>query len=82
MGGGYHTRGGFRVTWQHRSVALGLGEAVGPPLSFAGPWVTYWECGGVSVGAQGAQGGKYIPADVLRRVVAVVTVLAAVGPVG
>ena len=36
---------------------------------------------GVS-GAWGAQGGKYIPADILRHDMAIVTILAVVGLVG
>ena len=46
---------------------------MGPPLSFAGPWAMWWECGGVSVGARGARGGKYIPAGAQRCDVAVVS---------
>ena len=50
------------VTWQHGGVVLGLGEAVGLPLSFAGPWVTGWGCGGASVGLGVLKGvGTYLP---------------------
>ena len=44
-----------------------------------GDMVGVWR--GIS-GARAARGGKYIPADILHHVVAIVTILAVVGPVG
>ena len=58
-------------------VVLGLREAVGLPWSFAGACMMWWGCGGASVGARGARGGKYIPASVLHCDMAIVTVLTA-----
>ena len=50
-------RGGFGWVWRgNGGVVLGLEEAVGPPLWFAGPRLTWQGCGGVSVGAWVARG--------------------------